>query len=274
MSKIIYNNTASPVPVTDAGVTVPASGSYTLDPQEYDRWASSSDIVTLVGDETLKVNDGSTDLSISDGIDLIKGIFPKHIAIRGDTDSTLIGNVGDRLKVDAQFTNPINLPMASIDWIQYFILLGRTFWYTTHLSLGDNDTKNYVFVTPATGTRYPHLTYSISSAVETDVDIYEGPTLVQGSTLTVFNRDRNSAIANTTLLKNVTSVSGVGTQIENTKIGASLGKGNNDVENSSNVNEIILKGNTHYLFRIVSYSNNNVVLVKFNWYEYDASVNN
>jgi hypothetical protein len=51
---------------------------------------------------TLIVNDGSSNLSISDGIDLIKGIFPRKIL--GATDSTPIGNVGDRLKVDASFT--------------------------------------------------------------------------------------------------------------------------------------------------------------------------
>lgn len=103
MSKIVKNNTASPVFVTDTGVTVPASGQYVIAPTDYALWAASSDIVTYVGNSTLTINDGSADLSISDGIDLIKGIYQKTRII-GNTDSTLIGNVGDRLKVDAQVT--------------------------------------------------------------------------------------------------------------------------------------------------------------------------
>lgn len=79
MSKILKNNTASPVDVTDTGVTVPASGQYTIPPQDYPLWAASSDVITVVGDSTLTVNDGSSDLTISDGIDLIKGLFPTFI---------------------------------------------------------------------------------------------------------------------------------------------------------------------------------------------------
>jgi hypothetical protein len=75
MSKILLNNTALPVSIADTGVTVPASGSYTIPPNDYLLWAASSNIVTKVGDSTLTVNDGSFNLSISDGIDLIKGIF-------------------------------------------------------------------------------------------------------------------------------------------------------------------------------------------------------
>lgn len=78
MSKILINNTASPVTIVDVGnVIVPGSGSYTIPPQDYQLFAASSNTVSLVGAATIKVNDGSTDLSISDGIDLIKGIFPR-----------------------------------------------------------------------------------------------------------------------------------------------------------------------------------------------------
>jgi hypothetical protein len=98
MSKIIKNNTAYIVPVADTGTSIPASGSYTIPPMDYWLWAQSSDVVTLVGGGTLTVNDGSLDLGISDGIDLIKGIYQKNRII-GDSDGTLIGNVDDQLKV-------------------------------------------------------------------------------------------------------------------------------------------------------------------------------
>ncbi len=104
MSKILINNTASPQPVADTGVTIAASSNYTIPPQDYLLWAASSNVITLIGAGTLTVNDGSVNLSISEGTYLIKGIFPKEYRIVGDSDGTLIGNVGDRMKVDAEVT--------------------------------------------------------------------------------------------------------------------------------------------------------------------------
>lgn len=101
MSKILKNNTDSLVDISDTGVTVPASGQYLVQSTEYLHFATSSDIVSLVGDETLTVNDGSNDLNISDGIDLIKDIFPTAINIRGATDNANIGNINDAMKVYA-----------------------------------------------------------------------------------------------------------------------------------------------------------------------------
>jgi hypothetical protein len=98
MSKILKNGSGSDVTVSDTGVTVVDGGQYTIQPQDYNLWAASDDVITEVGAGNLVVNDGSVDLGISDGIDLIKGIFQKSRII-GDTDDTLIGNVGDSLKV-------------------------------------------------------------------------------------------------------------------------------------------------------------------------------
>ena len=80
MSKIVKNNTASAVNL-DVGVTIAASTNYTIEPEDYLRWAASDDIVTYVGDGTLTINDGSNDLGISAGIDLIKGLFPSSVEI-------------------------------------------------------------------------------------------------------------------------------------------------------------------------------------------------
>lgn len=97
-TKIAKNNTGSAIDITDTGVTIPASGQYTINPSEFLIWAQSDDIVTEVGNGNVTINDGSDDLNISDGIDLIKGIFQKSRII-GDSDGVLIGNEGDKLKV-------------------------------------------------------------------------------------------------------------------------------------------------------------------------------
>lgn len=87
MSKILKNDSGSTVTVNDTGVSIPNASQYTIQPQDYLLWAASSDVVTQVGNGNLVVNDGSFDLSISDGIDLIKGLFPSEVTINNSGDS-------------------------------------------------------------------------------------------------------------------------------------------------------------------------------------------
>lgn len=89
MSKILKNNTASPVVISDTGVTIPASGQYLIPSVEDLLWASSSDAIVKISDSTLTVNDGTNDLSISEGVDLIKGLFPKKINIEDSSGNIL-----------------------------------------------------------------------------------------------------------------------------------------------------------------------------------------
>lgn len=81
MSKILKNTTGSIVFIADVGQSVPASGQLTIDTSDYDKYAGSSDTVVYIGNGTLVVNDGSFDLNISDGVDLIKGLFPSAVEI-------------------------------------------------------------------------------------------------------------------------------------------------------------------------------------------------
>ena len=88
MSKILINNTASPVSIDDVGQVVPASGQLTIQPQDYWLYAASDNVITLISDlavgpstSTLTVNDGSFDLSINDGAKLIQHIFPTPVRV-------------------------------------------------------------------------------------------------------------------------------------------------------------------------------------------------
>jgi len=115
MSKILKNNTASAVVIDDTGVTVPASGQYTISPVDYPIFAASSDVITSVSDvpnPTLTVNDGSNDLSISDGVDLIKGIFPNSVTIEG------VNNTNGAMDVNANITvSPFTVNNTfRVDW--------------------------------------------------------------------------------------------------------------------------------------------------------------
>jgi len=72
-SKIVKNNTGSPIIIVDVGnVTIPASGQYTIPPEDYLIWAESSDIITEVGSGDVTVNDGNIDLSIARGVSYLQ----------------------------------------------------------------------------------------------------------------------------------------------------------------------------------------------------------
>jgi hypothetical protein len=107
MAKILKNQTASPILVADTGVSVPASpATYTIVPADYPLWASSSDIVTYIGNGSIVVNDGSFDLTKADGISLIQGNFKQTDFIAG----LKAGTVGDqRLKVDVTGLSTSNI---------------------------------------------------------------------------------------------------------------------------------------------------------------------
>ena len=101
VSKILKNNTASPVSISDVGQVVPASGQLTIQPTDYWLYAASDDVITFIGDSTLTVNDGTSDLTINNGAKLIQEIFPNPVGVAAGDDGTPIGHVGDSLKVTA-----------------------------------------------------------------------------------------------------------------------------------------------------------------------------
>jgi hypothetical protein len=90
MSKILKNQTLSPIPIADVGnIVIPVlPATYTIPPTQYLKWAQSNDILPFVSSPAppatpdIIVNDGMEDLNRSDGVDLIKGIFNIHL----DTD--------------------------------------------------------------------------------------------------------------------------------------------------------------------------------------------
>jgi len=92
--RILKNNTASAVVISDTGYTVPASGQLVIPPQIYGLFEGSADVLTYVTDKavspdpnpvsTLTVNDGTYDLQINEGVRLIQGGFSRTIADKDD----------------------------------------------------------------------------------------------------------------------------------------------------------------------------------------------
>lgn len=112
MSKILINTTASTVFINDTGVSIAGLASYTIPPQDYLLWAASSDVITAVGSGTLVVNDGSSNLTISSGTDLIKGIFPTKILT--NQSGTEIYEYNEALSVVSGITTTVVTKTTSV----------------------------------------------------------------------------------------------------------------------------------------------------------------
>lgn len=75
MSVIAKNTTGSVINI--AGQDIAANGQYTVQESERHLWASSDTLITKVGSGDIVINDGTNDLSSSDGLDLVKGYQQK-----------------------------------------------------------------------------------------------------------------------------------------------------------------------------------------------------
>lgn len=108
MSMIAKNTTGSAI--TIAGVEIAASGQYTIQPSERHLWASSDLLVQKVGSGEIVINDGSSDLSASAGLDLVKLIYPSVVDLKQKSAVTQIP------KVSVHKSEGSSGSIASHDW--------------------------------------------------------------------------------------------------------------------------------------------------------------
>ena len=166
MSKILKNNTGSPVIISDVGQTVPAASQLLIQVTDYLLYAASSDVIILIGDSTLTVNDGSTDLSISDGTDLIKGLFPTQIAVTQIDDPWRV-NDADAISILNSIAISLGASTASVfkfaelavtsrnevdlTGTSYTVPSGKQFFITSFSASYDAQAQMYVRVKKQTG---------------------------------------------------------------------------------------------------------------------------
>lgn len=81
MAVILKNTTGSEIVIGGQGI--PASGQYTMQESDKPHFASSDLLVTKIGSGEIVINDGVSDLGISEGTDLVKGYFPKEVDLLG-----------------------------------------------------------------------------------------------------------------------------------------------------------------------------------------------
>ncbi len=139
--------------------------------------------------------------------------------------------------------------------------------YQNTLSAGG--TFDIILTTPATLFMHYRAAKVSSSADKITVQLYEDCAITGGDTITPFNRDRIVTSAATMTLVSTGSVTADGTLIQQSFIGGGTGVGQTSQgDESSQINEWILKQSTNYCLRIINGSTgSNIVNVNNVWYE-------
>ena len=184
---ILKNNTNNVVPVSDIGQSVPASGQLILEPAYNSLYVSSSDIITLVGNNTLTVNNGQSDLSPSQGIDLVKGIlntveinaqpaFANKILPNGKKLYTRVYGITQALTVGSNIIDySIALPHVKFNEIE---LIGAELGDYIKLEIKDDATGTYSTVPNYTLNQFGNNVYCVPTFYNRksnyDADLYYG----------------------------------------------------------------------------------------------------
>lgn len=156
--------------------------------------------------------------------------------------------------------------LTTIDYDHHEVHDGSKYMVTGHGAFSNNDTIDFVVVTPA-GTKHAHMRMLIGASAGASLDVYENATYTGGTAATPQNQNRN--YANASIL---TVLGGPFTTLTpGTNLIFSQQYGNATVSGGGGFDagmELILKSATTYLFRITSLANGNDISYNGNWYEH------
>ena len=158
-----------------------------------------------------------------------------------------------------------NIPIV-LDYAHHQVHEGET-WQAGYgpIAIANNAVVDHLIIVAAvTGTiRTPHVVIELDSTGETWLELYESPTTTaNGTGVTCYNRNRNTAGSPTTTIYVGPTVTATGTKL----MGQISGSGEKAGGSSRDSTEWDLKTSVHYLVRITAKNANNVCL-RFQFYE-------
>jgi hypothetical protein len=161
--------------------------------------------------------------------------------------------------------------MQTIDYEHHEVHSGSHFIYTQcDADFDIADAVELLIVTPNT-TKWAHIVIDVDAALDTTVSLYEGSTHTVNAAQTAYNKNRNSATANTTTINTHNNDGADGTLIWQSCFGINTGGGSNKVAGggeSRGAREWVLDQNNKYLLTILSGSDNSSMALKLSWYEH------
>ncbi|KKN35085.1 hypothetical protein LCGC14_0787100 [marine sediment metagenome] len=212
------------------------------------------DIITRLGE----VQASPTENTVLDRLkDLLTGI----ILAAG---SNLIGIVKIGDGVLTAIIDSLSSAFVSISWPHREIHDGDRYFNADKLDLGNNASRVFLIVTPDT-TTIGHFVFEIEFEQETFVTITEGVSVdADGTSITMFNRDRNSAKNSTALLFHTPTNPTGGVVIRSDAKGSGKKVGGLTRDD----NEVMLKRNTKYLIEVDNQvASPDLIDWCFDWYE-------
>jgi len=135
--KRIKNNDS--ISHTWAGQLITAGSYYTLQPTEYANWSMDAEVLSAIGSGIGIMNDGSNDLGVSAGIDLLKDFYTKPIS----SNISYQGSTTNSTKTETDLTLSPAGP--------YTVGTGKVFSLTHFFASYDSQTPMYVRFKKDTG---------------------------------------------------------------------------------------------------------------------------
>lgn len=161
-------------------------------------------------------------------------------------------------------------PLTTIDFAHHEIHEGDHFFVNGFGTVGAGTSLDFLVTT---STINAHMRLDVVASFQTEVYIYENPnygTFVDGTGITPFNSNRNSAGTSTLTLVLNRTIGTAGTLLSSTSFGGSTSPQNKIGGGINREDELILKNNEDYVFRITSRSAGNIISYKGFWYEDNA----
>ena len=136
-------------------------------------------------------------------------------------------------------------------------------------TLASNGSAVFGIVTP-NSTKWLHMLYDVEGTTQTEFYIYENPTFTSGTVKTAMNSNRNSVKTASILIYYNPTITALGDLIYSRSsgvAGATPSKATTE-SNFQREDELILKQNTKYVFKIISKANDNIISYHGKWYEH------
>jgi hypothetical protein len=154
---------------------------------------------------------------------------------------------------------------AQLEYEHFKVHTGDSWIVTYNASTNDAATLDRYIIVPNT-TRWPHMFWDVTGQGLTTISLYEGASGTYNA-VTAYNRNRNSARVNTTIIGNPSGGITPGTLIWTWQSGTAGPGPARNTGATRETGELVLKQNTQYLFRCTSGVNNNIISVDLTWYE-------
>ena len=182
------------------------------------------------------------------------------------TKSLAVSSSIDDLITSDDSTNTIK----TITYEHHEIHEGDHYFVEDYTTLDENEYIDFCVTTPDTA-EWTHMLFNINGQSLVNVNVYEGTTVsAAGTPVSAINSNRNSDNTTSLTIASDCGFSDIGTKI----LGYSSGvAGANPRKGQTpgllgRSNEIVLKQNTTYIFRITSGADNNIISYHGNWYEH------